>query len=302
MAGKIRIFPTSSRNIHPIFNQWARFGRRLFLAFFFAWVILIVSLSSLYLRRLLYPGCPPSAEHAAGYQSIRLITKDQITLRGWWKPPQNGAVILLLAGHGGSRDAMLPEADILSQAGYGVLTLETRACIGKMATLGNREMIELQAMLEFAQNQPHVDWIGVLGFSAGGVTAIRGAAEMRAIQAVIAEGNYRDLAYEIRNSNPPVLSVEWQIHQMVSIEYWLLTGTRPARVSPIQSLPFISPRPVLLIHGEKEAEITRAQEQFSAAGSPKELWIVPGAGHGNYRTTAGDLYAARIIQFFDQNR
>jgi fermentation-respiration switch protein FrsA (DUF1100 family) len=41
-----------------------------------------------------------------------------------------------------------------------------------------------------------------------------------------------------------------------------------------------------------------ARELFRAAAEPKELWIVPGAGHGGYGAAAGGEYERRLIAFF----
>jgi hypothetical protein len=55
-----------------------------------------------------------------------------------------------------------------------------------------------------------------------------------------------------------------------------------------------------LIHGSREIEKTRAMEQFAAAGEPKELFIVEGAGHGGYASTDLAGYADHTIAFFDR--
>jgi fermentation-respiration switch protein FrsA (DUF1100 family) len=39
---------------------------------------------------------------------------------------------------------------------------------------------------------------------------------------------------------------------------------------------------------------------YAAAHEPKELWIVPGAGHGGYAGLAPQEYAQRVTAFFDK--
>ena len=36
----------------------------------------------------------------------------------------------------------------------------------------------------------------------------------------------------------------------------------------------------------------------AAAGDNAELWVIPGAGHGNYSQVAGEEYEARVMGFF----
>ena len=79
------------------------------------------------------------------------------------------------------------------------------------------------------------------------------------------------------------------------------TGVDPASVRPIESVTKISPRPLLLIAGEGEAEANRTQAQFEAASPPKELWLVPQVGHGGYADRWPEEYERRIVDFFNQN-
>ncbi len=58
-------------------------------------------------------------------------------------------------------------------------------------------------MRDFALSQPETEWLGVLGFSVGGATAIRGAARMPEIKAVIAEGNYANFYDELTAAYAP---------------------------------------------------------------------------------------------------
>jgi dipeptidyl aminopeptidase/acylaminoacyl peptidase len=52
-------------------------------------------------------------------------------------------------------------------------------------------------------------------------------------------------------------------------------------VSPFRWIDKISPRPLLLIHGDKDdlVPVEQAHQLYEKAGEPKELVIFPGAGH-----------------------
>ena len=43
----------------------------------------------------------------------------------------------------------------------------------------------------------------------------------------------------------------------------------------------VSPRPLLLIHGERDAIVPAHHSKllYDAAAQPKELWLLPAAGH-----------------------
>jgi uncharacterized protein len=138
-----------------------------------------------------------------------------------------------------------------------------------------------------------------LGFSEGCVTVIRGAARDDRIRATVAEGGFHNLAQNILHGrNVPLIRqlVEWQVATFFRLD----TGVDPAAVSPVTDIGRISPRPVLLIYGEYEAERGGAELLYNAAQQPKELWIVPGAGHGGYIGVAPQEYEKRVVTFFDK--
>ncbi len=61
----------------------------------------------------------------------------------------------------------------------------------------------------------------------------------------------------------------------------------------------LSPRPWLLIHGERDAYIGPeiARSLFTLAREPKEMWLVPDAKHNRCRECEPEAYAARVIKF-----
>ena len=284
----------------PSLNLKRLLPRALF-AFCAAWVILAAGLSAIYTHGLLHPACAPAGDPPAGFESVRLQTQDGLALQGWWAAPQNGAVILLLPGHGGSRASLLEEARFLSAAGYGVLSVDPRSCAGEKSTIGWREAQDLRAMRDYALAQPGVQWLGVLGFSARGAAALLAAAAMPENRAVIAEGPYPNLAAEITFTPAFPLSMEWLIQRFTLLTYTLQTGVWPGRVSPIEALPRGCPRPVLLIHGQREIERSRGEQQAAAAPCA-QLWVVPAAGHGEYAAAQPQLYRQTVLQFLAQAR
>lgn len=256
-----------------------------------------------YVHRLVHPPCVRvEAEAPPGFSPVELRLGDGTPLLGWWHAPSGGGTtVLLMGGHGASRDALMPEAKMLAQNGFGALTLDYRHCAGKPASLGVREGAELLAGLRFVRSQPGVERVAVWGFSAGGVAAIRTAAHEPAIAAVISAGNYANLLGEVEASaSTRAPSLAWQVQQMVALVLWLRTGAWPGEVSPMDDLKKISPRPLLLIFGEEEIDRSRGREQFAAAREPKSLWVVPGAGHGEYFQAAPEELEQRVVGFLEQ--
>ncbi len=281
---------------------WQRWLRLILAAGISLYLLLPAALSVTYVEVLLHLPCAEGMPAHPLYQPVSITSSDGIVLRGWWSPPENGAVIILMPGAGGGRDDLLAVMERLTARGYGALSLEGRNCAGALLTLGGREAQDVIAGLEFALSQPGVQWVGGLGFSAGSAALLMAAAQDGRIRAVVAQGNYANLLDEFTNSQPPPLSWEWWINHEVALYFWLRTGIWPGDLSPVDAVSRISPRPVLFIFGELEAQNARGMEQYQAAGEPKDFWLVPGVGHGGYLQAFPEEYTRRIISFFDQAR
>jgi fermentation-respiration switch protein FrsA (DUF1100 family) len=236
----------------------------------------------------------------AHFEDVAFQTPDGVTARGWYIPPSSGMVIILVPGLGGARDGMLDDAAILARHGYGLLMYDSRQCNvpGARNTLGYVETNELLGAVEYLSRRDAQLYIGALGFSEGGTIVIRGAARDERIRAVVAEGGFHNLAQHIWHGHQ-VAAVRQLVEWQVLMFYRLDTGVDPAQVSPVTDISRISPRPVLLIYGEQEAERGGAELLLDAAREPKELWIVPGAGHGGYIGAAPQEYERRVIAFLD---
>jgi len=258
-----------------------------------------------YVHAITHPPCggddtaPPDL--GGEVQDVTYPSHDGLTLHAWYLPPQNGTAIILLPGLGGGREGMLREGAILSRHGYGLLMTELRSCVHpeRLTTLGYLEARDLAEAVTWLRARPGVAHVGVLGYSLGGVAATLGAAQDERVEAVVAEGGFYDLASDITNlggESPP-----WEIPFYYAMLFFFRreTGIDAHEISPISAIGHISPRPLLLIYGEMEAGETHPQEQLAHAGEPKDLWIVPGCGHGGYLDVAREEWEQRVVAFFD---
>jgi fermentation-respiration switch protein FrsA (DUF1100 family) len=81
------------------------------------------------------------------------------------------------------------------------------------------------------------------------------------------------------------------------------SGLLDAGFEPTAFIARISPRPVLLIGGTGDRSVppSSLQKLYDAARDPKSLWVVKGAGHGNYHDVAAEQYTAVLTDFFRRN-
>jgi dipeptidyl aminopeptidase/acylaminoacyl peptidase len=276
----------------------------------FALLVVLVLLDGvaawLYVSALVEPPCRPPEPYQgiAPPKQVFLTAGEGVKVEAWYYPARNGAAVIALGGQQGAQGQHLPDLSFLVEAGYGVLEIGSRACAepSALVTLGGREVQDLRAGVRYLRERSEVDFekIGVFGFSMGGVTAIRGAAQMEAIKAVLAEGGYYNLGADLVGKGENKALPERVLLYSIALTYFARTGLNPWALDALGEIDRISPRPLLLIYGEHELESGKGEDQYQAAGSPKELWVVPGGDHGQNHRAAPKAYQRRVLAFFDE--
>jgi fermentation-respiration switch protein FrsA (DUF1100 family) len=70
---------------------------------------------------------------------------------------------------------------------------------------------------------------------------------------------------------------------------------------PFNDIETISPRPMLFITGKNAHSIEFSQEAYKLAAEPKELYIVPGAGHVDLNDRVGLIPWDKLTSFFTEH-
>jgi uncharacterized protein len=253
---------------------------------------------------LLYVPCSESGDTPADYghtfEDVTLDASDGGSFLGYFIPGTNGAAIIIPPPLASGRGNRMNEADVLARSGYAVLLFESRRCAGMGAhSLGYQEISEVGDVLAYLQERNDVRQIGVLGFSSAGATAVMAAARYPALAAVIAEGGYGDFpSLSVAGDSANVLEVIYK--WVMRTTYRVITGESIDRLRPVDVIGDIAPRPILLIYGSTERSLSGAYDQLAAAGDNAALWVVEGAGHGNYVDVAPQEYERRVIAFLDR--
>lgn len=290
--------------------------RRVFKLVTFALIATAIALNFavawVYVYALTHPGCvefpgiprvPDNGDPEIG--SLEILTTDGVTLEAWYYPSYNGAAVIAMGGMTGSLGDQMPPIEPLLEAGYGVLQIEGRGCgePKSVVTLGYLESFDAEAGLEYLLGREEIDpdKIGVFGFSMGAAASIQAAARNEAFAAVLAEGGYFNLGQDMVEGDGTGPSQWWLLPFQYTVVgmYWLQTGINPWDSNPLEVIGEISPRPVMLIYGSRELASGRGMLQFEAAGEPKQIWVVPGGGHGSNYIVAGEEYGRRVVEFFD---
>jgi fermentation-respiration switch protein FrsA (DUF1100 family) len=142
--------------------------------------------------------------------------------------------------------------------------------------------------------------VGAWGMSMGGAAVIRAAAVTPAIAAVVVDGTFDKVAHVIKkragDRNYPFPGL---VAKAVVAEAGRRLGARIAP-DPVELIRQIAPRPVLIVHGEADptSPVANARRLFAAAGEPKELLLIPEAGHTQAWEKAPLEYERRVGGFF----
>ena len=233
-------------------------------------------------------------------------------MAGWYVPPENGALVILLHGYGSNRTAMLWHAEQLIQAGYGVLMYDERASgesEGTYRSYGWEDPRDVTGALDFLSAKPDVnpEKIGIAGCSIGGQIALQGAAYYPQLGAVWADGassvRAQDISRPNKLTNPiyPLLilgnyTLDWRFEVKLGID---------APAPMIEIIDEIAPRPIMLVASGIPFAFVGSEGdhlQFYAqhAGKNASLWVLPDAGHCAGPSVRPEEYSVRMVEFFDR--
>ncbi|NUM46706.1 MAG: alpha/beta fold hydrolase [Anaerolineales bacterium] len=258
-----------------------------------------LALNYLHPRRLVLPAEDTPAKGGIPFEDVTLTTADHVRLDAWYTPPQNGVVILSAHGYGGVRHSDIHI--MLARQGYGVLSWDFRAhgkSGGEVSTLGYYEMLDVEAALAFALQQPGVAHIGAWGGSMGGATLILATAKHPEIEALVSDSAYASLRDEMNvaihvNWMRPLIGffAEQAIGEFGVIE----------QISPVEVIGQISPRPVMIIQGLADSMIPvdSGKRLYVASGQPHTFWSEEGVEHVQMLYTFPERYEQQLIAFFD---
>jgi fermentation-respiration switch protein FrsA (DUF1100 family) len=244
--------------------------------------------------------CITPADHDLDYEDVSFVTRDGLTLRGWYIPSQNRAAVILTHGIGANRMAVLGIAEMLARNGFGVLLFDLRVhgeSDGELLPFGGNEAEDVRGAAAYLQTRPDVDpdRIGAMGLSLGAQVSILGAAGTDTIQAVVADGP----CCTTRKDLPSPKSVQDWLYVPYDYVFFQMLPWHTGVSDPVsvrEAIAKIAPRPILLIGGGSERNMQ--EYLFRAAGEPKSLWIIPEAGHIDGSSVRPKEYEERIVDFF----
>jgi fermentation-respiration switch protein FrsA (DUF1100 family) len=256
---------------------------------------------------------PRPLGHASGSELGTLIddvhfrADDGVTLHGWYfGHPTPKSAVALGHGFGMTRADLIDLARALRDLGYAVLLFDFRAhggSGGRRSTIGYHEARDMVAAVRYLHRHPDLAGcrIGALGMSMGAAAAIIAAAQEPLIAAVVADSGYTSLQAIVAGGLRRLYRLPAFPFAPLIVRFGeALVGARIGAIRPVDYIARIAPRPILIVHGERDRLIPVAEGHalHAAAAHPKEFWIAPDMGHVRAATRLADDYLARIDAFF----
>lgn len=242
------------------------------------------------------------------YQNIRIPLGRGDRIHGWWIPSPTSQenlsalpnepvrvvsspkTILYLAGRGGNKSyyTYLTRSKALRQLGFSVLMIDYRGYgLSRGAYPSERQVYEdSQAAWDYLTRVRGIPakQIFIYGESLGGAVAVDLAVRHPEAGGVIVQSSFTSMAEAVKTK-------DWLWLFPVD----LLLSQKFDSLSKVRSLAI----PVLFIHGTKDdvVPVTMSQRLYNAAPEPKQLLLIPGAGHYRIYQPGANSYLRAIEKF-----
>lgn len=212
-------------------------------------------------------------------------------MHGWWIPAStpNAKVLLYLHGNGVNIGANTAHADRFHRMGFAVLIIDYRGYGLSEGSFPTETSVYQDAATAWdylvKQQQIQPSNIFIYGHSLGGAIAINLATQQPKAAGLIIESSFTS----IQN----IVDLRGQF-RLFPVNFIL--NQHFDSISKVKDIQM----PVLFIHGTDDyvVPVNMSQQLYAAAPEPKQLLIVPNAGHNDVAEVAGMQYFQAVKEFF----
>lgn len=235
------------------------------------------------------------------YEDVSFRDSAGLLLRGWWVPATGNRTVVMIHGWTSSRAETTSKSVYLHAAGYNLLLFDLRGhgtSDGSYTTMGFAEPADISSAVSFARQRAPTAPIALLGYSMGGALAVEAGARNPDVAAVIEDSGYGSLSAVIATRFSQVTRLPSFLDAgMLAIER-LDLGFEAGAVRPAGDATHLH-KPLLAIIGTADTMVPPAQGEsiYRAAAGPRQLLLIPGAGHVGGFLKDPALYQRTVLSF-----
>ncbi|MDV6344703.1 alpha/beta hydrolase [Nitrosomonas sp. Is37] len=238
-------------------------------------------------------------------ESVQIPAGQDHKVHGWLARGIRGhGAVLLVHSIRSNRLEMLGRARFLNAQGYSVLLIDLQAhgeTPGERITFGVRESKDVKAAVDYLRDNFPGERIAAIGVTLGAAAITLADPPLR-LNAVVLESLHPTFEEAVENRLKLHLGEFGIWLKPFLLSYLsLLLDLSTDQLNPIDRISNLN-TPILLISGTHDRHTTQSEAErlFDAALQPKELWIVPGAGHYNMYTYGSRSYEERVSSFLSK--
>ena len=241
------------------------------------------------------------ANYGLAPQAVTLITSDGLKLSAWYLESAKAKAVILLHGYPAEKSDLLPTASALSPE-FSILLLDFRyfgQSEGELSTLGFKEVLDVQAGLDFLQAQGFKK-VGVYGFSFGGAVALMTASQDNRVMAVATQSAFADLVLLGQDLYKNLFVINKPLVWLMTTFATTLFQVPLAEISPQTAAGQLT-IPVLIMHSKQDEQIPFPHAERLASSLSHnplaEFYFFDSGRHGEFPLDLDQ----RIREFFLQH-
>ncbi|NJN58229.1 MAG: alpha/beta fold hydrolase [Leptolyngbyaceae cyanobacterium SL_5_9] len=219
-------------------------------------------------------------------------------LHGWWIPAESERVLLYLHGNGANIGANVAQASRFHRLGFSVLLIDYRGYGMSEGDFPTEASVYADAQTTWdylIQQGISPEQIFIYGHSLGGAIAINLATQNPSAAGLIVQSSFtsmREMATYAKNLE--IFPLDLLLTQRFDSLQKLQANGSP-REKSLQM-------PVLFIHGTADVQVPSVMSEalYAAAPEPKQIWLVPNAGHNDVADVAGAEYLQVVRRFVER--
>jgi uncharacterized protein len=246
------------------------------------------------------------------YSDVEFLSSDEkASISGWFMPANSDKILILVHGKDSNRvlegkHNFLNLAADLNREGFNILMIDLRGhgqSSDARFSFGIKERYDVEGAVNWLLKKGFASGnIGVIGNSMGGATSIMATAEIKQIGALITDSAYADIEPLIKSQWPKVSHLPYIFLPSTLMISKLFLGYDITEAKPVQEINQITPRPMMIIHGDQDTLVPVDNAyQLKKAYPQAELWITNGVDHvASYKKNPA-IYVKRVGDFFRKN-